>query len=360
VSLQAAASWRKTLVLATREVDAAAPGAGFDLVQQLTPAVQGIAARPAGWWQRTLLAAEMVADIDRADERAPQLVQEVRAALLALIGDGAAPLAERVRGGRLLGTIGDPRFADLLSDMVMVDGGPFVLGASVAGFDDEGPPQRIDVPMFRIGVYPVTNREYARFLAANPDHPAPHYWRDPRFNNPSLPAVGVTWHDAAAYCAWLTREALSAGLIKPGVVIRLPLEAEWEKAATWGPQARRKRAFPWGDTWDAARANTAEARGAWLTTPVGCYPGGVSQYGVHDMTGNIWEWTASEYSSYPGSRQAQHQAGQLVLRGSSCVSAPVNARATYRGSHLPPHYWRYHLGFRIVVGKPLPRSDSAA
>ncbi|HWQ13669.1 MAG TPA: SUMF1/EgtB/PvdO family nonheme iron enzyme [Roseiflexaceae bacterium] len=343
--LRADARWRPTLRQAARERDRAAPGASFALVRDMLA---------HGQREEILLAAECLCDLDEAAARAPDLANELRGRLLDMLGDARAPLPERIRAGLLLGEIGDPRFDDLLPPLAFVEGGSFLLGASVAGFDDEGPPQRIDVPAFRIGVFPVTNREYARFLADHPEHPLPHYWHDPRFNNPSLPAVGVTWHDAAAYCAWLTGRLACEGRLPSGTVVRLPLEAEWEKAATWGPGARRKHAFPWGNTWDAARANTAEGRGAWLTTPVGAYPAGVSQYGVYDMIGNVWEWTASEYASYPGGTP-QRRKGYYVLRGSSCVSLPTNARATYRGSHLPPHYWRYHLGFRLVIGRPLPQ-----
>ena len=283
-------------------------------------------------------------------------------------------------GDVMLGRLVDPRFADPLPPLAQIDAGVFVFGANDAPYDEERPAQRIDLPSYQIGVYPVTNAEYARFLAARPGHPKPHYWYDPRFNNPAQPVVGVTWHDAVAYAAWLTRTLAAEGRLPAGMVVRLPLETEWEKAATWGPRARVKRRFPWGDHWIAGIANVAETRAGpdgrsrWATTPVGCFPGSVSPYGVHDLIGNVWEWTASSIDAPPrrsdmaggarttlserlhgdpsgatGSEKRRH----YILRGSSFNSTTAHARATYRGSHLPPDYWRYNIGFRIVIARPI-------
>ncbi|HJZ50337.1 MAG TPA: SUMF1/EgtB/PvdO family nonheme iron enzyme, partial [Roseiflexaceae bacterium] len=67
--------------------------------------------------------------------------------------------------------------------------------------------------------------------------------------------------------------------------------------------------------------------------------------------GNVWEWMASQYRSYPGAAVRFHEPASYVLRGSSCISLPKQARCTYR-SRLPADYWRYHLGFRIVIARP--------
>jgi gamma-glutamyl hercynylcysteine S-oxide synthase len=145
--------------------------------------------------------------------------------------------------------------------------------------------------------------------------------------------------------------------LPPDTVVRLPLEAEWEKAASWDPQRQMKRRYPWGEEWANTRANTAAGRGAWTTAPVGCYPDGVSAYGLHDCIGNIWEWTASIYASYRGAAKSFQEPGKYTLRGSSCACQPTHARCTFR-SLLPASYWRYHLGFRIVIARPL--SDTAS
>ncbi|PMP76495.1 MAG: hypothetical protein C0183_18410, partial [Roseiflexus castenholzii] len=113
-----------------------------------------------------------------------------------------------------------------------------------------------------------------------------------------------------------------------------------------------------------------DGKSRWATTPVGCFPGGISLYGVHDLIGNVWEWTASSTEAAPGRGAATGQRTALsrlygdpsgapmqrhhyVLRGSSFNSTTAHARATYRGSHLPPDYWRYNIGFRIVIARPI-------
>jgi iron(II)-dependent oxidoreductase len=328
--------------------------------------------------QTALLAASCLEAID--PQRYPDVLREVQQRLLTMIADLNVAVEDRVRAGVMLGRLGDPRFADPLPPLAQIDAGVFVFGANDAPYDEERPAQRIDLPAYQIGVYPVTNAEYARFLAARPGHPKPHYWYDPRFNNPAQPVVGVTWHDAVTYAAWLTRTLAAEGRLPAGMVVRLPLETEWEKAATWGPRARVKRRFPWGDYWIAGIANVAETRAGpdgrsrWATTPVGCFPGSVSPYGVHDLIGNVWEWTASSIDAPPrrsdmaggarttlserlhgdlsgatGSEKRRH----YILRGSSFNSTTAHARATYRGSHLPPDYWRYNIGFRIVIARPI-------
>jgi iron(II)-dependent oxidoreductase len=338
--------WHEALLLAVHElVQDGAPVAALALPRLLLDSASD--ADP----HDLLLAAECLLEISQRAEPEQALCGEAGDRLLALLGARVCPLAARIQAGLLLGHLGDPRFTQLRPPVTHVAAGAYLFG-SREGYEDEGPARRVDVPAFAIGVYPVTNREYARFLASVYGHPRPHYWHDTRFNNPSQPVVGVTWEDANAYCAWLTASLEQAGLLPRDLVVRLPLDVEWEKAAAWDPQRRVKRRYPWGDEWSSARANIAEGRGAWMTAPVGCYPDGVSAYGVHDMIGNVWEWTANEYASYPGAAAPFHEVGSYTLRGSSCVSRPTHARCTFR-SRLPASYWRYHLGFRIVLARPL-------
>ena len=106
----------------------------------------------------------------------------------------------------------------------------------------------------------------------------------------------MSWYEALAYCRWLTEQlngplrakaALAAG---ERCIVRLPTEAEWEKAAR-GMGAHR---WPWGDAWREGSANTAEAR-LEQTSPVGLFPAGASPCGALDMAGNVWEWTSSRW-----------------------------------------------------------------
>ncbi|HEX9372435.1 MAG TPA: SUMF1/EgtB/PvdO family nonheme iron enzyme, partial [Roseiflexaceae bacterium] len=283
--------WRESLLLAVRELGSRrAPHVARLLVRLLLHQPE----RAQDGTHDLLLAAECLVELGDRSQPDRALRAEVRGRLAELIGSATRPVGVRVRAGMLLGRLGDPRFADQLPHMAHIGDGSFILGTA-EGYEDEEPVQWIHVPAFAIGVYPVTNLEYARFLGERTAHPHPRYWHDPRFNNPSCPVGGVTWHDANAYCAWLTERLARAGLLESGLIVRLPLEVEWEKAACWDQRREVKLRYPWGDEWSSAQANTADGRGDWMLAPVGCYPGGASPYGLHDCTGNVWEWTGSVY-----------------------------------------------------------------
>jgi formylglycine-generating enzyme required for sulfatase activity len=261
----------------------------------------------------------------------------------------------------------------LLPDTVLVPEGPFLMGSTEddeMASDDERPQHTVELPAYRMGRYPLTNAEYTSFIEADgyahPDYwttagwawreeegiTQPRYWEDEKWNRPDYPVVGVSWYEAVAYCRWLTEALRTAGALGEDEVVRLPTEAEWEKAAR-GEHARR---WPWGDDFDPARANTGEGRPS-RTTPVGKYsPAGDSPYGAADMAGNVWEWCSSLYVDYPydtGDGREDLEAGApRVVRGGSWDLSQSNARCAFRLSYVPDD-WDPDFGFRIVVAPAL-------
>jgi iron(II)-dependent oxidoreductase len=142
------------------------------------------------------------------------------------------------------------------------------------------------------------------------------------------PVIHVSYHEAEAYARFIGK--------------RLPTEAEWEKAALWDPSVGRTRIYPWGDERpDRSRANLDQL--AFEPTEVGAYPAGASAYGVEQMTGDVWEWTASNFAAYPGFIAFPYpEYSQIffgddykVLRGGSWATRSQVARGSFRNWDLP-------------------------
>jgi formylglycine-generating enzyme required for sulfatase activity len=216
------------------------------------------------------------------------------------------------------------------SELVKIPAGEFLAGSSEGEGDaDERPQRQVHVDEFFMAKNPVTNAQYARFLKET-GHGKPHYWSEKRLNKPNQPVVGVTWHDAQAYCEWAS--------------LRLPTEAEWEKAAR-GTDGRQ---YPWGnEPSDERRCNFGNNVGA--TTEVGSYPEGASPYGCLDMAGNVWEWCQTKWrnsydapeDSSPGGRDRR------VLRGGAWYSDADGVRCAYRYGDDPDNRGGY-FGFRCA------------
>jgi len=216
----------------------------------------------------------------------------------------------------------------------------------------EGPQHQVTLPKYRISKVPVTNAQYRLFVEAT-GHEIPKDWENgrPPKDKESHPVVYVSWHDAIAYCQWLSNVTS-----KP---ITLPSEAEWEKAARGD---RDKREYPWGDKFEAPRCNSY-ALGLNSTTPVGIFPEGASPYGALDLSGNVWEWTRSLWGKdwrepefrYPYTALEQREnlnAGDevaRVLRGGAFDNFERNVRCSYRNV-LAPHGRLDDVGFRVVCG----------
>lgn len=231
-------------------------------------------------------------------------------------------------------------------DWVTIPAGAFVMGSTPsrrrgAVLPSEVPQHQVAVAAFQMAQTPVTNAEYAAFVQAT-GHPPPSHWGSDAMP-PGLaqhPVTHVDWHDAQAFCRW-------AG-------VRLPTEAEWEKAARGpAPNTDEARIFPWGNQRpDATRLNYRRTGKGMTTTPVTHYPRGASVYGILDMVGNVWEWVSSAYAPYPyqaeDGREDRQPHLQRVLRGGSFASPSADyVRCAMRSLSYPTRR-REHIGFRVA------------
>jgi formylglycine-generating enzyme required for sulfatase activity len=335
------------------------------------------------------------ADLDKVSERNRVKVERVQAHLVHVMEDGQLPAVERAAAGRALAKLGDPRRGvglcdDGLPDIAWceVPAGSFVmgtqkedipsllkeLGGERAWYEWEVPQheQEIEVP-YRISRYPITNAQFAAFVKTGgyreerywtqaarkkvwcdgkvkgwgDDEPreGPYDFGDP-FNLPNHPVVGVTWYEAVAFCLWLTEELRERGKLEDGQEISLPTEPQWEKAA----RSTDGRLYLWGEGPDPNRANY-EDTGIGTTSAVGCFPGGISPYGIEDLSGNVWEWCRTKWESdYEGYQNDSALEGfsLRVLRGGSFYLAADSVRCAARANWDPYNRDRGD-GFRVVV-----------
>ena len=231
-------------------------------------------------------------------------------------------------------------------------------GGTRESYREESPQHTLTLRAFEMAQTPVTNALYATYVAATGARP-PTHWRgaQPPAELRDHPVVEVSWHDARAFCGWLSGAAdappkpatqwLRSVVRRPlSAAYRLPTEAEWELAA----RGSDGREFPWGDQWDAARANTGSG-GPATTTPVGAYPAGASPFGALDMCGNVWEWTSSLDALYPyeprDGRKKPRAEGRRILRG-GCYANPHGYGRCACRFRMTPQVTNAFLGFRLA------------
>ncbi|MFZ4795412.1 MAG: formylglycine-generating enzyme family protein, partial [Blastocatellia bacterium] len=364
----------------------------------------------------------------------PGLKSELQKKLIERTQDRQVDLRARIAAGQALGLIGDPRLADhgdyLLPPMVTIAAGVYPIGDDQGMLDSEKPAHTVNLAEFQIGVFPVTNAEYKRFIDAggyhderwwdtdearawrrgegstegqkqfyrdarsmiaqlnddrkreflgqagvtsdlveyfiwlfnasdeefeltlngqfpdNETYDQPAQWQDINFNNPQQPVVGITWHEARAYCNWLSA---CAGP-ETGRIYRLPTEVEYEAAA----RGKEGRAYCYGNEFESSRCNTFESH-IRRTTPVGIFDNATPE-GAFDLTGNVWSWTLSIFDQdrfpYPygadDGREDIHATGvRRPLRGGSWDLSQDLARAVSRNAALPDSR-NYYIGFRVV------------
>jgi formylglycine-generating enzyme required for sulfatase activity len=156
---------------------------------------------------------------------------------------------------------------------------------------------------------------------------------------PNEPVTNVSYYEADAYSKWAGK--------------RLPTEAEWEKAASWDEDLKKKRLYPWGDRLPSDTTSNLLESWRWAPSPIGSCPEGKSHYGCYQMLGDVWEWTSSEYTLYPGFRSKFSEytdkwaINQKVLRGGSFATPSSQIRNSYR-NYFKPYERIPFSGFRCV------------
>jgi iron(II)-dependent oxidoreductase len=269
-------------------------------------------------------------------------------------------------GARALPATPHPPLSGL--ELVEIAAGECTIGAPAAGtptrptwaafaYDNERPRHRTDVRAFRMGCSPITNATYLHFVEGG-GYERREWWSDEGWAwkeeyditrpggwtadhggesrlgrleplDPHRPVVHVSWFEADAF-------ARSHG-------VRLPTEAEWEKAATWDQHADAARRYPWGTEVPVGGVHANVDLALPGPAPAGAYPAGASPYGCLGMIGDVWEWTATEFAGYPGFRAYPYReysepffdSGYKVLRGGSWASRARVVTPTFRNWDHP-------------------------
>ncbi len=347
------------------------------------------------------------------------VTDRVRRWLVRIVEEGLLTPAQRLEAADTLGTLGDPRFdekrlhlpatlrgqAEPLLGFVKIPAGTFTMGSEKNdknAYDDEKPAHTVTLPDFYMARYPVTNAQYRHFIEAdgyniqkywtpegwawrngqdfdlsgiknddlrriwqnnikarpkNKRH-RPSWWNDPQWGASSRPVVGVCWYETLAYCRWLDEQLrdLQPDLFSQGYILRLPTEAEWEKAGR-GDEGRK---WAWGDEWQADHANIDETN-LKQTNPVGIFPKGATPgTGLFDLSGNVWEWTQSRWGTDPFNAEYRYPykaddgrenlSGPhfRILRGGSWINSSRYTRCAFRSRDIPDDYNNV-VGFRCTI-----------
>ncbi|MBW1781293.1 MAG: SUMF1/EgtB/PvdO family nonheme iron enzyme [Deltaproteobacteria bacterium] len=404
--------WREAILLSGAKAARGSAFATLALVEQLChtePSESRNRIKDAWGAQMAGLVILETANLGQVEEQHMRKVLRVKAWLQDIIGDDYLPAIERVAAGNSLARMGDPRFdphawflpkEDNLG-FVKIPQGTFRMGSDKGKDKDahkhelHGHPLKL--PEYYMSKYPVTVAQYRAFVKEGGysvegywmEAKAAGVWKDGKvkgrldeewregfydFREPlnlgNHPVVGVTWYEAVAYCRWLTwrlkeekgtPEIIRNRLMEDGWVIRLPSEAEWEKAA----RGTDDRIFPWGNEADPDKANYDET-GIHATSSVGCFTKGQSPFHVQDMSGNVWEWTQTLWGKnwedpdfkypYCVDERENIQADKRflrVLRGGAFNYFARGVRCAYRYRSYPG-YWYFDIGFRVVLAPEKP------
>jgi sulfatase modifying factor 1 len=226
------------------------------------------------------------------------------------------------------------------TNWVKIPGGEFLMG-SETGQDEERPVHRVYVDAFEMAATQVRNRDYAAFLQ-DTGHPPPPYWDDPAFNHPDQPVVAVNWFEAVKYCEWLAQ--------RTGWAVRLPTEAEWERAVRGG---REGCAYPWGNVPPREWREYLERWGGEVTGPLPVGLGTPNPFGLYDVSENVHEWCSdwfdrTYYRTSPQTNPRGPATGERrASRGGSWRHQIKVSRCAARSS-IPPTFCYADYGFRLV------------
>ena len=207
------------------------------------------------------------------------------------------------------------------------------------GREEERPVHVVSLSSFRLSRYQVTNADYDAFRRFT-GREMPPFRTNPKFGCPNQPVVGVSWFDAVAYCEWLSDTL--------GLRIRLPTEAEWERAARGGLE---QKLYPWGDEPIFARENYADR---WKEAPEPVGASAPNAYGLFDMCENVHEWCSDWYDpGYYAASPTENPRGpdtgvRRASRGGAWRHHLKIARCAARSS-IPPEFKYADYGFRVAV-----------
>ena len=264
-----------------------------------------------------------------------------------------------------------PKQNNVEKKSVHIKGGLYTMGYNGKDYcyDVELPEHKVYLNDYKIDIFPITNQQYLEFIedggyeiykywlsdgwekVKENKWDAPMYWEkmDNEWNirdflgirkiNPNEPVCHVSYYEADAYCKWAGK--------------RLPTEAEWEKAACWNEEKQEKTTYPWGNEQPSEeKCNLLESY-CWGCTEIGSFPNGTSPSGCQQMIGDVWEWTSSEFTGYPGFKSGFDEyndkwfSNQKVLRGGSFGTPKMSIRGSYRNFFRLDERWLFS-GFRCA------------
>ncbi len=351
--------WREVFLLALGRVSQGSMANALAIIETLVPAAPNKVSIPSEQhWSDAVLGGSALVEL-RIKERfsdypfASAIVQRISAWLTCLLQEGQLSSRERAEAGDCLGKLGDPRPGVTLDieglpdiDWVEIPSGWIVTTESCG-----------NIPAFQIARYPVTVAQYGAFVVAKAyalkeywsaqgwhwrqyqKRTAPATWEE-QINYPNRPVVGISWHEAVAFCNWLSE--------KRQQTIRLPTEEEWEYVAA----GKQGRTYPWDESVEPLGqwANTAESQ-IGHPSAVGMYPKGATPEGVMELAGNVWEWCGNRYAdaSKPDEKNRidTEARGERPVRGGSWW-APAGHSCCAKRKPFRPAAGDPDLGFRLV------------